>query len=121
MRRSVRDTTLGGSRMKSSRNVAACLLTACLALGALALPASADYGGALPTFKNLFKQAVQKVRANPKLKRAVMLEADGLTKNHRCVKHARGILRVRFVFDNHSTPNSPFASADVSYWPPPKL
>ena len=96
-------------------------LVASIALaGALALPAAADYGGPLPSFRNLFHGAVDKVRAKPDFSKAVMLEADGKTKGHG-VKHARGIVRVRFVFDNQVTRGSKFASAYVNYGPPPSL
>jgi hypothetical protein len=97
------------------------LAVTALVAGALALPAAADYGGPLPTFKNLFRGAVQKVRAKPKFNRAVMLEVDGKTKNGQGVKHARGIVKVRFVFDNQETRHSPFDSAFIHYGPPPRL
>jgi hypothetical protein len=108
--------------MKLSRTSAALsVFVVCLAAGLLALPASADYGGQLPTFKHLFNQAVQKARANPKFKRAVMLEVDGYTKNRQPVRRARGIVRVRFVFNNQGTPHSKFDSAYLRYGPPPNL
>jgi hypothetical protein len=108
--------------MKLSRTSAALsVFAACLTAGLMALPASADYGGPLPTFKHLFNEAVQKVRANPTFKRAVMLEVDGYTKNRQPVRRARGIVRVRFVFNNQGTPNSKFASAFLRFGPPPKL
>jgi hypothetical protein len=108
--------------MKLSRTSAALsIFVACLAAGLLALPASADYGGTLPTFKHLFNRAVQKVRANPEFSRAVMLEVDGYTRNRQPVRRARGIVRLRFVFNNQGTPNSKFDSAYLRYGPPPKL
>ncbi len=102
------------------KSFAALVVSLALA-GALALPAAADYGGPLPTFRNLFNGAVDKVRAKPTFRKAVMLEVDGKTKNGQGVKHARGIVKVRFVLDNQLTPSSPFASAFLHYGPPPKL
>src|SRR5262245_6061695 len=105
----------------STTSAALAVFVACPVAGPLALPASADYGGPIPTLKHVFNQAVSKVRANPKFKRAVMLEVDGTTKNGQGVKRARGIVRVRFVFNNQGTPHSRFDSAFVRYGPPPKL
>lgn len=106
--------------MKLSRTSAALsVFVACLAAGLLALPASADYGGKAPTFRNLFKEAVQNVRSRADFKRAVMLEVDGYSKNRQPVRRARGIVRVRFVFDNQGTPHSKFDSAFIRYGPPP--
>lgn len=102
-------------------HLVALAVTSFALVGALALPAAADYGGPLPSFRNLFRGAVDKLHAKPTFKNAVMLEADGQTKGHRAVKHARGIVRVRFVFDNQGTRGSKFASAYVNYGPPPNL
>ncbi len=89
------------------RNVVLALTACAVAVGVFALPAGADYGGPLPKFHNLFRHAVKKVRAKPKFARAVMLEVDGTTAGQP-VKHARGIVKVRFVFNNQGTPHSPF-------------
>jgi hypothetical protein len=105
----------------AGRNALVALAVAVVAAGALALPAAAAYGGPLPSFHNLFKGAVDRLHAKANFKNAVMLEADGRTKGNRPVAHARGIVRVRFVFDNQGTHGSRFASAFINYGPPPKL
>lgn len=108
--------------MKSARRTSfVTVVAAAVCAGAVALPASADYGGPLPGFRNLFRQAVHKLHAKPNFNNAIMLEADGQTQGNRAVKYARGIVRVRFVFDNQETTGSKFASAYVHYGPPPKL
>jgi hypothetical protein len=107
--------------MKPVGRLSLAALASCLALGAvLALSAAAERPASAPSVKRLFRGAVQRVRANPKFARAVMLEVDGKTRNDQGVRGAGGIVKFRFVFDNQDTRRSPFASAFVHYGPPPK-
>lgn len=100
-----------------------------LALVSLAVPATAS--AAIPDVTVLFGQAVNKIRAThkPTFSKAVVFEADGITRGGRCTPlgcsggrgttSASGFVSWRFVFDN-PTPRSRFQSATLTWGPPPK-
>jgi hypothetical protein len=86
---------------------------------------------AVPDVTVLFGRAVKTIRNTnrPTFARAVVLEADGITKGGRCTPlgcsggrgatSAAGFVSWRFVFDNGPS-RSRFQSATITYGPPPK-
>jgi hypothetical protein len=90
--------------------------------------ASAKTPRAIPPITVLFGQAVDKIRHTdpPTYKRALVYEADGITKGGTCtprgcsggegVRSADGIVAWRFVFDNLPS-RSVFKSATLTYGP----
>ena len=108
------------------------LLTA--VTGVLAVAPASDVLAAsrpIPDVTVLFGRAVNKVRntKKPTFARAVVLEADGLTRGSKCnplgcgggraVSTAAGIVGWRFVFDNQPS-RTRFRSATLFYGPAPK-
>jgi hypothetical protein len=78
----------------------------------LAAPVYAVRSAAQPDITVLIKQATAKIRANPKFKKAVLLEADGSTARGKTTK-ASAITRWRIVFQNQTTKGSKFKSVWV--------
>lgn len=108
----------------------------CVVIGVAAAPgAAAPSPGraarAIPDVTTLFTQAVKIVRGThrPALAKAVVLEADGLTRGGTCnptgcfggrgVTSAAGIVGWRFVFNNQPT-RTQIRSATLFYGPAPK-
>ena len=103
--------------------VAAALVTAA--------PARSGSAAAIPDVTTLFKRAVQIVRGTqrPTYRKAVVLEADGMTRGGVCtpagcsggrgVTSAAGVVAWRFVFDNQASQRR-IRSATLFYGPPPK-
>lgn len=93
--------------------------------------AAANHPAAIPDVTVLFGRALQAVHntKRPTYSRAIVLEADGITKGGRCttegclggqgVLTAAGVVSWRFVFDNYSS-RSRFKSATIYYGPAPK-
>jgi hypothetical protein len=108
------------------------VLVAGLALApAPAALASGKPAAAIPDVTTLFGRAVKIVRGTrrPTFARAVVLEADGITRGGECttmgcfggsgVTSAAGVIAWRFVFDNQPS-NLRIRSATIFYVPQPK-
>ena len=93
--------------------------------------AAPSLAAAAPDVTVLFGRAVNTIRATnrPKFAKAVVFEADGITRGGRCTPmgctggsgttSAAGFVSWRFVFDNGAS-RSRFQSATLTYGPPPK-
>jgi hypothetical protein len=93
--------------------------------------ASANKASAVPDVTVLFGRAVKTIQntRRPTFARAVVLEADGITRGGRCTPggcsggrgtmSASGFVSWRFVFNNQLS-RSRFKSATLTYGPPPK-
>jgi hypothetical protein len=93
--------------------------------------ASANKASAVPDVTVLFGRAVKTIQntRRPTFARAVVLEADGITRGGRCTPggcgggqgttSASGFVSWRFVFNNQAS-KSRFRSATLTYGPPPK-
>jgi hypothetical protein len=114
------------------RRLLGCGIPTALTLVSIALPTAASARPtAVPDVTVLFGQAVNKIRntSKPTYAKAVVFEADGITRGGRCTPFgcsggrgttsAAGFVSWRFVFDN-PTPRSRFKSATLTYGPPPK-
>ncbi len=110
----------------------AAVVTAVLAVGPVSgVLAAGQASRAIPDVTVLFGRAVAKIRNTdrPTFARAVVLEADGLTRGSKCnplgcgggraVSSAAGIIGWRFVFDNQPS-RTRFRSATLFYGPSPK-
>ena len=100
---------------------------------ALAVPPGVAVGKvvAIPDVTVLFARAVNTVRSTkrPTFARAVVVEADGITRGGHCTPRgcsggrgatsASGFVSWRFVFNNQAS-RSRFKSATITYGPPPK-
>ena len=107
-----------------------CVIAATAAPGTAA-PARGSAARGIPDVTALFTQAVKIVRGTnrPTLTKAVVLEADGLTRGGSCnptgcfggrgVTSAAGVVAWRFVFNNQAS-RKPILSATLFYGPPPK-
>ena len=112
------------------------LMTSAIAAVAAVVPASGVLAAGvaskpIPDVTVLFGRAVTKIRNTnkPTYSRAVVLEADGLTRGSKCnplgcgggraVSSAAGVVGWRFVFDNQPS-RTRFRSATLFYGPSPK-
>ena len=97
-----------------------CMLTLAI-LPASNVAAAPGRAASPPDVTALFGRALKLIRATkpPTYARAVVYEVDEVTRARRGTKSASGIVKWRFVFDNYPS-RSRFASATVSYGPPPK-
>ncbi len=112
------------------------LMTSAIAAVAAVVPASGVLAAGvaskpIPDMTVLFGRAVTKIRNTnkPTYSRAVVLEADGLTRGSKCnplgcgggraVSSAAGVVGWRFVFDNQPS-RTRFRSATLFYGPSPK-
>jgi hypothetical protein len=91
-------------------------IVVCLLAGLGSAPAAA--ARPIPDVTVLFKRALQLVHRTdrPEFTRAVMYEADGLTRGGRPTTSAQGIVQWRFVLRNSGRR---FASVTLSFGPPP--
>lgn len=110
-------------RITSVSITSTCLLIAAGAFQASsaqvpALAAAARPRSSLPDITVLFSRAVKHVRSKRTFDKAIVYEADGTTRKGGTTS-ASGIVRWQFVFDNYAS-HSRFASATISYGPPPK-
>ena len=130
---SLTSVTDGRNRPPSGRPSlsSVCVGTAIALLAVPNVAAAAPASRAGPDVTVLFGRAVNMVRAakRPTYSRAVMFEADGITRGGRCTSMgcfggrgattAAGVVSWRFVLDNEAS-HSRFKSASISYGPPPK-
>jgi hypothetical protein len=110
------------------------LVTLCIAGPSLAASPHSSKGSAanaIPDVTVLFSRGVNKIRntKRPTFSRAVVVEADGITRGGRCTPMGcsggrgtttvSGIVSWRFVFNNQAS-RTRFQSATLTYGPPPK-
>lgn len=111
---------MGTSRLRV-QFVAVAAVALCVAVASPGVALARRPSSTVPDVTVLFKRAVRIVRATnrPRFARAVVLEADGVTRGGRPTRSASGIVRWRFIFDNQPS-HSRFRSATIFYGPPPR-